>query len=66
MSRSLRVSILSGDMKLQDGWVFTTKTGNYGTNYIPRALVTAIGLGANRPPGRRLSQLGGTYDPNTV
>ena len=27
----------------------TTKTGIYGTNYIQRALVTAIGLGANRP-----------------
>ena len=45
----LKEGILSGDMKLQNGWVFTTKTGNYGTNYIQRALVTAIGLGANRP-----------------
>ena len=32
-----------------NGWMFTTKTGIYGTNYIQRALVTAIGLGANRP-----------------
>ena len=32
-----------------NGWVFTTKTGLYGTDYIQRALVTAIGLGANRP-----------------
>ncbi|WP_420889864.1 DUF1214 domain-containing protein [Ensifer aridi] len=32
-----------------DGWGFTTKTGIYGTNYIQRAIVTAIGLGANRP-----------------
>lgn len=32
-----------------DGWIFTTKTGLYGTDYIQRALVTAIGLGANRP-----------------
>ena len=31
------------------GWVFTTKTGLYGTDYLQRALVTAIGLGANRP-----------------
>jgi hypothetical protein len=31
------------------GWVFTTKTGLYGTNYLERALITAIGLGANRP-----------------
>jgi len=32
-----------------NGWVFTTKTGLYGTEYLQRALVTAIGLGANRP-----------------
>ena len=32
-----------------NGWVFTTETGLYGTDYIQRALVTAIGLGANRP-----------------
>jgi hypothetical protein len=33
----------------QNGWVFTTKTGLYGTDYLQRALITAIGLGANRP-----------------
>jgi hypothetical protein len=32
-----------------NGWMFTTKTGTYGTDYIQRALVTAIGLEANRP-----------------
>jgi hypothetical protein len=32
-----------------NGWIFTTKTGTYGTDYIQRALITAIGLGANRP-----------------
>jgi hypothetical protein len=32
-----------------NGWVFTTKTGVYGTDYLERALITAIGLGANRP-----------------
>jgi hypothetical protein len=31
------------------GWAYTTKTGLYGTDYLTRALVTAIGLGANRP-----------------
>ncbi len=36
-------------MKHVNGWVFTTKTGLYGTNYLQRALITAIGLGANRP-----------------
>ncbi|NGT15908.1 DUF1254 domain-containing protein [Achromobacter insolitus] len=38
-----------GDIQDIDGWGFTTKTGIYGTNYLQRALVTAIGLGANRP-----------------
>ena len=38
-----------GDMKAINGWGFTTKTGIYGTNYVQRALITAIGLGANRP-----------------
>jgi hypothetical protein len=32
-----------------NGWMFTTKTGVYGTQYMDRALITAIGLGANRP-----------------
>lgn len=35
--------------KNENGWVFTTNTGIYGTDYIQRALITAIGLGANRP-----------------
>lgn len=35
--------------KLENGWEFFTKTGIYGTYYVDRALVTAIGLGANRP-----------------
>jgi hypothetical protein len=38
-----------GDMKRENGWTYTTKAGTYGTNYIQRALITAIGLGANRP-----------------
>jgi len=33
----------------ENGWMFTTKTGLYGTHYLDRALITAIGLGANRP-----------------
>jgi hypothetical protein len=33
----------------ENGWVFTTQTGLYGTDYLQRALITAIGLGANRP-----------------
>jgi hypothetical protein len=31
-----------------NGWVYSTKLGIYGTEYLVRALVTAIGLGANR------------------
>ena len=37
------------DVKDINGWGFTAKTGLYGTDYLMRALVTAIGLGANRP-----------------
>lgn len=32
-----------------NGWLFATKTGVYGTDYLQRAFITAIGLGANRP-----------------
>ncbi len=41
--------IAAGVNRDVNGWVFTTKTGLYGTDYLQRALVTAIGLGANRP-----------------
>lgn len=33
----------------ENGWMFTTKTGLYGTSYLDRALITVVGLGANRP-----------------
>jgi hypothetical protein len=36
-------------MRSINGWRFTTGTGLYGTDYLQRALVAAIGLGANRP-----------------
>jgi len=39
----------AGDATSQNGWVSTLKTGVYGTDYLQRALVAAIGLGANRP-----------------
>ena len=35
--------------RFENGWIFTTKTGIYDIDYIQRALITAIGLGANRP-----------------
>jgi hypothetical protein len=45
----LKAGIAAGDFKLENGWAFSTKVGVYGTHYLQRALVTAIGLGANRP-----------------
>jgi hypothetical protein len=35
--------------RLENGWTFTTRAGVYGTDYLQRAFITAIGLGANRP-----------------
>ncbi len=31
-----------------NGWLIIPKAGLYGTDYVDRAFVTAIGLGANR------------------
>lgn len=45
----LHFKLSDGDVKNINGWGYTTKTGLYGTDYLQRALVTAIGLGANRP-----------------
>jgi hypothetical protein len=45
----MKEGIVAGDLKFKDGWMFTTDTGIYGTKYRQRALITAIGLGANRP-----------------
>jgi hypothetical protein len=33
----------------RNGWTYSTHLGTYGTDYLTRALVTAVGLGANRP-----------------
>jgi DNA sulfur modification protein DndE len=33
----------------KNGWIFSTKTGSYGTDYLQRALVAWLGLGANLP-----------------
>ena len=32
-----------------NGWTYTLKTGAYGTDYLQRAYLTAVDLGANRP-----------------
>jgi len=45
----LHFKLSDGDVKNINGWGYTTKTGVYGTDYLQRALITAIGLGANRP-----------------
>jgi len=45
----LKGAAAAGDATRVNGWFFSTTTGTYGTNYIQRALITAIGLGANRP-----------------
>jgi hypothetical protein len=39
----------AGDSTSTNGWTLTLKTGVYGTDYLQRALIAAIGLGANRP-----------------
>jgi hypothetical protein len=45
----IKEGVAAGDAKLENGWMFTTKTGLYGTSYLQRAMITWIGLGANRP-----------------
>jgi hypothetical protein len=45
----LHFKFSDGDVKDVNGWGYVVKTGIYGTDYIQRALITAIGLGANRP-----------------
>lgn len=45
----LHFKFSDGDVKDINGWGYTTGTGVYGTNYLQRALIAAIGLGANRP-----------------
>lgn len=50
-----------------NGWTFSTKTGIYGTDYLQRAFITAVGLGANRPqdaiyPTSEVDVAGKPYD----
>lgn len=44
-----KIMALSTQIPKVNGWSYSTETGVYGTQYLIRALVTAIGLGANRP-----------------
>lgn len=41
--------VVAGDFISKNGWAYTTKAGNYGTNYRQRAYVTEVGVGANLP-----------------
>jgi len=50
-----------------NGWIVSTKTGNYGTDYMQRAAITMVGLGANKPedamyPMSRVDADGKPYD----
>jgi hypothetical protein len=38
-----------GGLEMVNGWGILKKTGLYGNDYLDRAFVTAVGLGANRP-----------------
>src|SRR5208283_504927 len=42
-----REGVATGDWRFENGWVITTRTGHYGTDYIQRALIAMIGLYAN-------------------
>ena len=42
-----REGIAAGDWRFENGWVITTRTGPYGTDYTQRALIAMIGLYAN-------------------
>jgi hypothetical protein len=61
------VSYLKDAGRNVNGWAVITKTGLYGTDYLDRALITAIGLGANRPqdaiyPTSEKNAVGKEYD----
>ena len=43
------ISSFAGAGTFVNGWGIMLKTGVYGTDYLDRAFITAIGLGANRP-----------------
>ena len=45
----LKESVVAGDSKLENGWLYFAKVGTYGTAYRQRAMITYYGLGANLP-----------------
>ena len=48
ISAYLKEAIVTGDAKLENGWLFFHKAGIYGTSYRDRAMIAWYGLGANR------------------
>ena len=57
----------TNNSSFQSGWTFPLKTGVYGTDYAQRALIAAVGLGANRPQDSvfAISTVDGTGQPYT-
>ena len=59
VARALTRSVWMGQQRIRahaksagkrvNGWTWATKIGRYGTDYLQRALVTSVGLGANLP-----------------
>jgi hypothetical protein len=45
----IRAHVKSGGATEENGWTIMLDTGQYGTDYLQRAFITAVGLGANRP-----------------
>ncbi len=60
-----RDGVKAGDTTVENGWVFARKTGSYGTDYIQRALLAAIGRGANLPQDTvtAISKVDGAGEP---
>ena len=44
---AIKANLAEALKKEVNGWLVMTQTGSYGTNYVWRAVVTAVGLGAN-------------------
>jgi hypothetical protein len=55
-----RITLHAMSLKRENGWLFTTKTGLYGTDYLQRAFITPSALG---PTGRRTRSIRRRSDP---
>jgi hypothetical protein len=45
----LKEALVTGDAKLENGWLYFKNTSLYGTGFRNRSMITWYGLGANRP-----------------